>query len=64
MQLGPLGATSDVGASPDIASVAVVSGASAPPPAPTTTAPQPTIKTNRPALAHRATSDLPMFVIA
>jgi hypothetical protein len=61
-----LGATSDVGGSPDIAlvAVAVVSGASAPPPAPTTTAPQPTIKTNRPALAHRATSDLPMFVIA
>jgi hypothetical protein len=45
----------------NIAFVAVVSGASALAPAPT--APQPTIKTNRPALARRATSDLRMLVI-
>jgi hypothetical protein len=62
MQLGPLGASSDAGALlENIAFVAVVSGASALAPAPT--APQPTIKTNRPALARRATSDLRMLVI-
>ena len=60
MQLGPRGAS----VPPDMAFVAVVSGAGAPEPAPTKAAPQPIIKTNRPALARRAnSSDLPMFVI-
>jgi hypothetical protein len=53
MQLGPRGA-----------SVANVPGVGAlwstPPPR---AAPNPTINTNRPALARSATSDLPMFVI-
>ena len=62
MQLGPLGASSEAGALPEnIAFVAVLSVASAFAPAPT--APQPTIKTNKPALARSATSDLPMLVI-
>jgi len=63
MQLGPLGARTDAGASPEnIGIVAVVSGASSL--APTPTAPQPTIKTDRPAPRRSATSDLPMLVIA
>jgi hypothetical protein len=52
MQLGPLGA-----------SVADVPGVGAPCSTPPRAAPHPTIKTNRPALARSATSDLPIFVI-
>jgi hypothetical protein len=52
MQLGPLGA-----------SVADVPGVGALCSTPPRAAPHPTIKTNRPALARSATSDLPMFVI-
>jgi len=52
MQLGPLGA-----------SVADVPGVGAFCSTLPRAAPHPTIKTNRPALARRATSDLPMFVI-
>ena len=61
--VGPLGAGGGAGVSPDIAFVAVVSGASALAPAPTTAAPHPTIKTNRLALARSAAFDLPMFLI-
>jgi hypothetical protein len=52
MQLGPLGA-----------SVADVPGGGALCSTLPRAAPHPTIKTNRPALARSATSDLPMFVI-
>ena len=52
MQLGPLGA-----------SVADVPGVGALCSTAPRAAPHPTIKTNRPALARSATSDLPMFVI-
>jgi hypothetical protein len=61
MQLGPSGAKwAAPGASPDIA---FVSGVRALAPAPTTAAPHPTIKTNRPALARSVAFDLQMFVI-
>jgi hypothetical protein len=62
--VGPPGAGGGAGVSPDIAFVAVVSGASAIAPAPTTTAPHPTITTNKAAQARSATSDLPTFVIS
>jgi hypothetical protein len=63
LPVGPPGLVGGAGAWLDIAFVAVVSGASALAPAPTTAAPHPTIKTNRPALARSATCDLPTFVI-
>ena len=63
LPLGPPGLLGGAGASLDIAFVAVVSGASALAPAPTTAAPHPTIKTNRLALARSAAFDLPMFLI-
>ena len=63
LPLGPPGLLGGAGASLDIAFVAVVSGASALAPAPTTAAPHPTIRTNRPALARSTTSDLPAFFI-
>jgi hypothetical protein len=63
LPVGPPGLLGGAGASLDIAFVAVVSGASALDPAPTTAAPHPTIRTNRPALARSTTSDLPAFFI-
>jgi hypothetical protein len=61
--VGPPGAGGGAGVSPDIAFAAVVSGAGALVPAPTTAVPHPTITTNRPAQARSATFDLPTFVI-
>lgn len=61
--VGPPGAGGGAGAWLDIAFVAVVSGASALAPAPTTAAPHPTITTNKAAQARSAISDLPTFVI-
>ncbi len=61
--VGPPGAGGGAGVSPDIAFVAVLSGASALAPAPTTAAPHPTITTNKAAQARSAISDLPTFVI-
>ena len=61
--VGPPGAGGGAGVSPDIAFVAVLAGASVLAPAPTTAAPNPTITTNRTALARLATLELPTFVI-
>jgi hypothetical protein len=63
LPLGPPRLPGGTGASLDIAFVAVLSGAGALAPAPTTAAPHPTITTNSPAHARSATSDLPTFVI-
>jgi hypothetical protein len=58
------GAGGGAGISPDTAFVAVVSGANALVPAPTTAAPHPTITANRTAPARRATFDPPTFLIS
>jgi hypothetical protein len=61
--VGPLGAGGGASVSLGIAVVADVPGVGALCSTPTTAAPHPTIKTNRPALARSAAFDLPMFVI-
>jgi hypothetical protein len=60
MQLGPRGASNPAGVSPD---TAVLSGASALAAGLTTSAPHPSVKTNRPVPARSAPFDLRMCVI-
>jgi hypothetical protein len=61
--VGPPGAGAGEGVSVGLALAAEVPGVGVICSAPTTAAPHPTIKTNRPAPARRTTFDLPMFVI-